>query len=118
MSRFYHPPSLRHAWAQSIANRPTITKPSIVPIINDEAGYIDRALRVVPSHSELACVVRRAHRLSARTRTPAPIIKIAIHSRTLGRSLRKRTANTATSNTLSLSTGATFDASPIFSARK
>src|SRR4029077_14695237 len=56
--------------------------------------------------------------LNPKTRTPAPTMRIPTHSRTDGRSLRKRNANTATSSRLSLSTGATFDAAPIFRARK
>src|SRR5262245_24880301 len=40
------------------------------------------------------------------------------HSLDDGRSPRKRTAKTATSTRLSLSTGATLDASPTFRARK
>ena len=39
-------------------------------------------------------------------------------SRALGRSCRKVNAKIATSTRRSLSTGATFEASPIFSARK
>jgi len=52
--------------------------------------------------------------LSARISTPAPIIKIAIQSLGPGRSWRKNTAKTETSNTQSLSTGATFEAGPTF----
>lgn len=64
------------------------------------------------------CARSSRHRLNASTNTPAPTIRMPIHSRTDGRSPRKATANTVTSSTLSLSTGATLDASPIFSARK
>ena len=56
--------------------------------------------------------------LNPRMRTPAPTRKIPTHSRTDGRSLTKRNAKTATIKRLSLSTGATFDASPILRARK
>jgi hypothetical protein len=58
------------------------------------------------------------HRFKAKTSTPAPTIRMPSHSRTDGRSWRNSTANTATSTMLSLSTGATFEASPTFKARK
>ena len=57
-------------------------------------------------------------RFNANTSTPAPTMRIPSQSRTDGRSWRKSTANTATSTRLSLSTGATLEASPIFKARK
>lgn len=59
-----------------------------------------------------------AYRLRLRTSTPAPTIAMPIHSLTEGRSCRNAKANTATSSRLSLSTGATFDASPTFNALK
>src|SRR6266478_6493214 len=59
-----------------------------------------------------------AYRFNPRIRTPAPTMRMPIQSRPDGRSPRKRNANTATSTRLSLSTGATFEASPTFSARK
>ena len=58
------------------------------------------------------------HRRRPSTSTPAATSAIPNHSRPAGRSPRNSTANTATSTTLSLSTGATRDASPTFSARK
>jgi len=61
---------------------------------------------------------RDGQRLNANTKTPALTIRMPAHSRMEGRSSRKATANTVTSSTLSLSTGATLDASPIFKARK
>ena len=60
----------------------------------------------------------RGYRFRASTSTPAPTMRIPSHSRTDGRSWRNSTANTATRTRLSLSTGATFDASPTFRARK
>lgn len=60
---------------------------------------------------------RTTQRRSARTMTPAVTMPIPTQSRGLGRSPRKTTAKTATSTTLSLSTGATREASPIFRAR-
>lgn len=57
-------------------------------------------------------------RLNANTKTPAPTNRTPPHSRKEGRSPRNATAKRATRSTLSLSTGATFDASPIFRARK
>lgn len=53
------------------------------------------------------------YRLNARSRTPLATRIIPSHSRTEGRSPRKANANTATRTMLNLSTGATFDASPI-----
>lgn len=58
------------------------------------------------------------HRLNASTRTPDATSAIPDHSRKDGRSPRKMTANNATRTKLNLSTGATWDAAPIFSARK
>lgn len=52
------------------------------------------------------------------TRTPRATSPIPNHSRKTGRSPRNTNANRATSTTLNLSTGATFAASPILSARK
>jgi hypothetical protein len=57
-------------------------------------------------------------RRHASTTTPTVTSAIPIHSRVPGRSPRNRTASTATSTTLNLSTGATFAASPTLSARK
>lgn len=57
-------------------------------------------------------------RLTASMTVPSPTSEIPNQSFTLGRSPRKMTANMATSTTLSLSIGATLDASPICSARK
>jgi hypothetical protein len=62
--------------------------------------------------------VASSYRRSASSTTPAPTSAIPVQSRVVGRSPRNATANTATSTTLSLSTGATSDASPTFSARK
>ncbi len=58
------------------------------------------------------------HFLKPRIRTPAPTKPMPTHSLTLGRSWRKMVAKTATSSRLNLSTGATFEASPICKARK
>jgi hypothetical protein len=58
------------------------------------------------------------HLLNPRMMTPAPTRKIPNHSLTVGRSSRKMTAKIATSTRLNLSTGATFEASPICNARK
>src|SRR5215471_4168473 len=52
------------------------------------------------------------YRLRLRIRTPAPTMRMPSHSRPDGRSPRKTKANIATRTRLSLSTGATFDASP------
>ena len=60
----------------------------------------------------------RNQRLKASNSTPAATNAMPDHSRSDGRSPRNANAKTATSTTLSLSTGATFEASPIFSARK
>ena len=57
-------------------------------------------------------------RLTASMTVPNPTSEIPNQSFTLGRSPRKMTANMATSTTLSLSIGATLDASPICSTRK
>jgi len=57
-------------------------------------------------------------RLNANTKTPLATRPMPSHSRADGRSPRNAKANTATSTRLNLSTGATFDASPIWSARK
>ena len=56
--------------------------------------------------------------LNPRTMTPAPTTKIPSHSLGLGRSPRKTNAKRTTSTRLNLSTGATFEASPAFSALK
>ena len=58
------------------------------------------------------------YRLMARTSTPPATIAIPTHSRRTGRSPRNAHAKIATNTRLSLSTGATFDASPTWSARK
>ena len=58
------------------------------------------------------------HRFKARITTPIPTKRMPSHSRAAGRSPRNRTAKRATSKRLSLSTGATFEASPTFKARK
>lgn len=60
----------------------------------------------------------RAHFLKPKIRTPAPIMIMPNHSLDVGRSCRKITAKIATSRRLNLSTGATFEASPIFNAPK
>ena len=60
----------------------------------------------------------RVQRLKASKRTPPATIAIPDHSRSDGRSPKNVNANTATRTRLSLSTGATLDASPILSARK
>ena len=60
----------------------------------------------------------RFYLLNASTSTPAPTSKIPVHSRNDGRSCKNKKAKTATSSRLNLSTGATFDAAPIFNARK
>jgi len=65
-----------------------------------------------------AAACRGRQRLNASTKTPALTMRMPIHSRMEGRSPRRATANKVTSSTLSLSTGATLDASPIFRARK
>ncbi len=59
-----------------------------------------------------------AHLLKPRMRTPPPTRRIPNHSLIVGRSWRKTVAKTATNRRLNLSTGATFDASPTFKARK
>lgn len=61
---------------------------------------------------------RPAYRFIASTSTPAPTMAMPSQSRPDGRSCRNTTANSTTSTRLSLSTGATLDASPTFSARK
>lgn len=58
------------------------------------------------------------HLLKPRMTTPTPTRKIPNHSLPLGRSCRNMTAKMATSTRLNLSTGATFEASPICNARK
>lgn len=58
------------------------------------------------------------HQRTARIRTPHATSAIPNHSCGDGRSPRKALAKIATITTLSLSTGATFDASPICNARK
>lgn len=59
----------------------------------------------------------RAH-FSASSTTPSVTSAMPDHSRSDGRSPSSSTANSATSTTENLSTGATLEASPIFSARK
>ncbi len=56
--------------------------------------------------------------LIPRINTPETTKASPIHSRTNGRSPRNITAKIATNTMLSLSTGATLEASPIFKARK
>ena len=56
--------------------------------------------------------------LNARTITPAATMAMPAHSRKEGRSPKNATAKMTTSTRLSLSTGATFEASPTLSARK
>lgn len=60
----------------------------------------------------------RRHDRRLSTTTPSATRPMPSHSRGSGRSPRKSTAKTATSTTLSLSTGATCEASPILSARR
>ena len=87
-----------------------------------QVGHPDRGLVPRPDrqqhHVHMAGLFARTAHLNASTITPAPTIKIPTHSCTEGRSPRKITAMRTTSSRLSLSTGATFEASPIFSARK
>lgn len=85
----------------------------------------DRLSATVSVHDPVPIVARQraAHqtarqRLNASASTPPATMAIPVHSRSDGRSPRKAKAKTATSTRLSLSTGATFDASPIFRARK
>lgn len=63
-------------------------------------------------------MVVSVQRFKASNSTPPPIMAMPAHSRIDGRSPRKITAKIATNTRLSLSTGATFEASPIFNARK
>lgn len=74
-----------------------------------------RAGALRTTHSTLAAFTQR---LKPRTKTPRLTSAMPNHSRLLGRSPRKSTAINATRMTLSLSTGATLEASPSLSARK
>ncbi len=58
------------------------------------------------------------YRLTLRITTPAPTSPMPNHPPNEGRSWRKTAAKIATKITLNLSTGATLEASPTFSARK
>ena len=69
-----------------------------------------------PARLALRATVDQRRRLN--TSTPMATRPMPNHSRATGRSPRNATANTATRTTLSLSTGATFAASPILRARK
>ncbi len=77
-----------------------------------ETEIIQEATHRVPA------AVATTQRFSARTSTPVATRRIPAQSRVDGRSCRNRTANRATSTTLSLSIGATLDASPALRARK
>jgi len=74
---------------------------------------------LLPPTGRLHATHRPAHhRFSARTRTPPATSKMPHHSRSDGRSPRNANAKITTRTRLSLSTGATFDASPTCRARK
>ncbi len=98
------------------AGRHPLARRSCVPVEGDGVAVGVNAPLEHPLKE--AYHVARLDHLSASTIVPRPTRMIPNQSLRTGRSPRNSTANMATSTTLDLSMGATFDASPICSALK
>ena len=94
--------------------QPIPRKPATQPSLNGSSAQLSTSVQNSGRNSSPVM----PHRFRPRMTTPAAIITMPNQSLALGRSPKNKTANKATRTTLNLSIGATFEASPIFSARK